>query len=172
MYTYIHIVYIHIVYIQQKHRRSTNADAIQRNYFQNVVFRFTQLYKSDQIHDFSSSPVQIECLSFIIHFHTRRTVHISSILKADSRRGRAAQADPDSGLCQSAQSFKARHTKHSPSPNQRSKAAQTPRCCSPTSGPGCSPPSPPPPPTSPPPPPCPPTPPPPPPSPPTSPPGR
>ena len=29
---------------------------------------------------------------FIIHFHTRRTVHISSILKADSRRGRAAQA--------------------------------------------------------------------------------
>ena len=63
MYTYIHIVYIHIVYIQQKHRRSTNADAIQRNYFQNVVFRFTQLYKSDQIHDFSSSPVQIECES-------------------------------------------------------------------------------------------------------------
>ena len=70
--------------------------------------------------------------------------------------------NPDSGLCQSAQSFKARHTKHSPSPNQRSKAARTPICCSPTSGPGCSPPSPPPPPTSPPPPP----------SPPTSPPGR
>ena len=30
---------------------------------------------------------------FIIHFHTRRTVHsISSIQKADSRRGRATQA--------------------------------------------------------------------------------